>query len=323
MGVVYDINSFNRISYAAASAKSYIRERKLGLMPSALTEFRQLNEHLLDGIPWNRIVSVAGGSSSGKSSILEQIKYNIVDSDPNVECLSFEFEMSGADQVLRYLCRTTGIGIKTLKSARGYVLTDDDQDLIDKELELLSKKNVYYLDISITSEQIERKILEFVAVNELELNKKKLLITLDYAGLTKTLGNEDKRVMLDNLFEMFVRVKKLLISQNIPVIIMPLLQQNRNAMTVERLKNPAFHYPDAADIAGSSTPFNSSDIVIFAMNPSKLRGIEEYGPNKKPIKDFRTGRPYIYFHILKNRDGDTALLEFIADFSRYRLYDAF
>ena len=326
MGLVFnprDRFSFSKISLATQQAKEYIKERKLGLMPSALTELRQLNEHLLDGIPWNRILSIAGGSSSGKSSILEQIKYNIIDSDSTVECLSFEFEMSGADQVLRYLARTTGVGIKTLKSARGYVITEEEEALVEEELEKLSNKNVHYLDISVTHEEIERKILEFVAVNELDVLKKKLLITLDYAGLTKTMGHEDKRVMLDNLFEMFVRVKKLLIAQGVPVIIIPLLQQNRNAMTVERLKNENFHYPDAADIAGSSTPFNSSDIVVFAMNPSKLRGIEYYGPNKKPIKDFRTGRPFIYFHVLKNRDGDTAMLEFIADFARYRLYDAF
>lgn len=325
MGLVHKFDSptFAKINFATSQAKTYIRERKMGLMPSALTEFRQLNEHLLDGIPWNRIVSLAGGSSSGKSSILEQLKYNIIDNDSSVECLSFEFEMSGTDQVLRYLARTTAVGIKALKSARGYTITEEEEALVDESLEALSKKNVHYLDIAITSEEIERKILEFVAVNDLAAQKKKLLITLDYAGLTKTMGHEDKRIMLDNLYEMFVRIKKLLILQGIPVIIIPLLQQNRNAMSVERLRNDAFHYPDASDIAGSSTPFNSSDIVIFAMNPSKLRGIEHYGPNKKPIKDYKTGRPYVYFHILKNRDGDTALLEFIADFSRYRLYDAF
>ena len=313
---------FTPIAKASTEAYKYIIERRDGLMPSAKTSLRQLNEGLLDGIPWNRIVSIAGGSSSGKSSILEQIKYDIVDADDSVECLSFEFEMAGPDQVIRYICRHTHIGIKTLKSASGYRMTEEDEKKVEEALKELSAKNVFYVDTSMTVSEIKKAIFDFIVEREILTLNKKLLITLDYAGLTKTSGYEDKRIMLDNLFEMFVEVKKTLIRDGIPVIIMPLLQQNRNVMTVERLKNPQFHYPDPSDIAGSSTPFNSSDIVLFAMNPSKLKGIEAYGPNKKPIKD-RENKPYIYMHSLKNRDGDVGVWDFRADFSKYSLYDVY
>lgn len=250
------------------------------------------------------------------------MKHNIVDSDPTVECLSLEFEMAASDQVMRYLCRETGIGMKTLKSVRGYEMTVDDDEAVKTALHKLSEKPIYSIEVSQTVERIKASILTFIVTQDLVNLGKKLLITLDYSGLTKASGNEDKRRILDDLFEMFIEIKALCVEEGVPVIILPLLQSNRGMMSSDRIKNDSLHYPQADDISGSSTPFNSSDICIFAVNPSKIRGIEAYGPQKKPIRHFITGNPYIYFHVLKNREGDTSVLDMCADFSKYRIYDA-
>jgi len=314
--------NYSHISLATKQAEEYMHKRRMGLLPSAKTSYVQLNNQLLEGIPWNRIVSLVGGSSAGKSSILEQMKHDIVDGDPTVDCLSLELEMAASDQVMRYLCRETSIGMKTLKSVRGYERTTEDDKAIKEALHKLNGKSIYSIETSKTVEATKSAILNFIVSQELVEKGKKLLITLDYSGLVKASGNEDKRRVLDDLFEMFIEVKAICVAENIPILIIALLQSNRGMMSSDRIKNDSLHYPQADDISGSSTPFNSSDICIFAVNPSKIRGIDAYGPNRKPIRHFITGLPYIYFHILKNREGDTAILDMIADFSKYKIYDA-
>jgi len=313
---------FRHISAATLQATEYIQARKDCKLPSARTGFTKLDDHLLDGIPWGNIVSICGGSSAGKSSILEQIKYNIIDNDPDVMALSYEMEMSSTTQVMRALCRNTGIGIKTLKSARGYVITEEEDKLVKEELERISKKNVFTIDQSITVSQMEKSIYDFIIEYDIQETKKKILITIDYAGLIEQSAGEDDRIALNNLYKMFIRVKNNLSLQNIPIIIIPLLQTNRNAFTPERAKNPAMHYPSPADIAGSSFPFNSSDIVIFSSNPSKISGIgDTYGQYNLPVKHYLSGNPYVYLHLLKNREGSNPVIEMMTDFSRFRLLD--
>jgi replicative DNA helicase len=314
--------TFRHISAATTQATEYIKARKEGELPSARTGYTKLDDALLDGIPWGNIVSICGSSSAGKSSILEQIKYNILDSDPDAIALSFEMEMSSTSQVMRAICRNTGIGIKALKSARGYAISEEEEELVQKELISISKKNVFTIDHSVTVSQAEKLIYDFIIENDIQELKKKLLITADYAGLFDQATGEDDRIMLNNLYKMLIRVKNNLALQNIPIIILPLLQSNRNAFSPERMKNPAMQYPTQADISGSSFPFNSSDIVIFSSNPSKLNGIgDSYGPYNMPVKHFLTGAPYVYLHVLKSREGLCPTIDMLSDFARFRLLD--
>ena len=55
-------------------AKVFIKKRMKGEAPSLKTSFKKLNDALFEGLEWNRIITIAGLSASGKSLMLSQIK---------------------------------------------------------------------------------------------------------------------------------------------------------------------------------------------------------------------------------------------------------
>jgi hypothetical protein len=107
------------------------------------------------------------------------------------------------------------------------------------------------------------------------------------------------------------------------ILFIPLSQTNREVFNAERIKNKAAHYPVPSDIFQSSNIFNNSDFVIMSIVPSKIRGITEYGPYNLPISQHLTGLPYLYTHIMKNREGSNDMLTFVADFKHFTLKETY
>lgn len=313
---------YTSMSYDANVAYEYIKKRKAGEIPSALTSFSKLNDAILEGIPWQNIFTLVGTSSSGKSTILEQIKYDILMNDPSVKVLSFEFDMLVRSQIIRQLAKKTGLSTRQIKYVKGYPMTLEEELILKEQLDNIAKLPIWNVDQSITVDSMRKDILYFIAEQQLIETKGKLLVTIDYVTLTKDVKGEDKKRVVDELYEMLVSLKKDFERIGLNVLFVCLSQTNRDIFSSERVKNPSMHYPTEADIFQSSTIFNNSDIVMFSVNPSRIRGIEYYGSYKKPVRQNSTGYPYLYWHILKNREDDCQLLEMVADFKRYRIYDA-
>jgi RecA/RadA recombinase len=329
------VGAYKHISVDIRKTKEYMTARKDGLLPSAETPYRGLNDALLDGIPWWTLMTIVGTPSSGKSTIMEQIKYFIMEQDPLVECLSFEFDMIVRMQILRHLSKKTGIGLKSLQSARGYVMTEEEAALVEEAIKTLGDKPVFNIDKAQSVAQIKTEICQFVIDRELdelwdnegnltdEGRKKKLIVTIDYITLTKGKNDEDAKRIVDNLYQQLVDMKKDFEDMGLSIIFLCLSQTNRDIFSSARVSNKALHYPTEADIFGSSAIFSNSDIVLFSMNPSRVRGIKEYGDLNYPVYDLRTGLPMIYFHLLKNRFGECPVLHMIADFKNSTIRDAY
>ncbi len=300
----------------------YIQKRKNHELPSALTSFTQLNDTILEGIPWQNIFTIVGTSSSGKSTILESIKYDIIKNDPTVKCLSFEFDMLVRAQILRQVSKKTGLTAKQLKYVKGFEMTPEEEELMVQALHEIAAMPIWNVDKSISVESIKNDILYFVADQELIENNNKLLVTIDYVTLTKDVRGEDKKRVVDELYDTLVTLKKDFEHMGLNVLFICLSQTNRDIFSSERVKNPSLHYPTESDIFQSSTIFNNSDIVMFSINPSRIRGIEYYGQYKDPIKHMATGYPYLYWHFLKNRENECKHFKMVADFKHYRIYDA-
>ena len=320
--------SFKHISHDIEKTKQYMKMRKEGLLPSAETPFRALNDALLDGIPWWSLMTIVGTPSSGKSTIMEQIKYYIMEHDSSVECLSFEFDMIVRMQILRHISKKTGIGLKSLQYARNYVLTEEEEALVNDAIKELQERSVFNIDKAKTVEQIKFEICSFTVDRDFEElledgRKKKLVVTIDYITLTKGKSEEDAKRIVDALYQQSVDMKKDFEDTDISVLFIFLSQTNRDIFSSTRVSNKSLHYPTEADIFGSSAIFSNSDIVLFSMNPSRIRGIKEYGDNNYPVYDLRTGLPMIYFHLLKNRFGECPVLHMIADFKNSTIRDAF
>lgn len=60
------------IDEVVVETKQYIEDRMSGKEKSLKTGSHKLNSHLMNGFDWGRIITVAGLSGSGKSTIVGQ-----------------------------------------------------------------------------------------------------------------------------------------------------------------------------------------------------------------------------------------------------------
>jgi replicative DNA helicase len=62
--------------------------------------------------------------------------------------------------------------------------------------------------------------------------------------------------------------------------IIQLSQMNRNIEAMDRLQNPALHFPQRSDVSSSDAIFQASDYVICIHRPETLGLRTFYGVNK-------------------------------------------
>jgi replicative DNA helicase len=255
----------------------------------------------MGGIEPNVLITFAGISGAGKSSLVNSLETDIIDLNPDedIVVLSLNFEMLSSKQVGRKLSYKLTKTTAELYSAdpNGGTITDKDYNKIVKESEQIRKYPIYYVDCPGTVEEIRETIMQF---SELPHVKDKwLVIILDHALLTKGRSGESERQILTDLQRLFMEIKKY--GKN---TIIQLSQMNREIESVERINNPNLHYPTRRDIFGSESLYQSSDYVIVIHRP-EIIGIKSYGVSNLPVKD------KIYLHVLKNREGEPKILSFI------------
>lgn len=302
------------ISEVSKEAREYIVERAEGREKSLKVASKKLNSCFMDGFDWNRIVTVAGMSGSGKSTVLKQWLREIITLNPNnFEILSFQFEMMGIDEVARDLSFLTKRNIKDLYSANSPVSGMSD---IDKSLKEISNYPISIVDSHGTVEEIRNTILQFIETKKLVENKKSIIITIDHTLLVK--GKDDKEV-IDALMLMLVDLKKYIASLKIKSLFFVISQLNRAIENPERSQNPKLHYPNKSDLFGASSVYFGSDYVIIIHKPCLVDGIGRYyGPAKK---GYESGLPVynptdpdqamIYLHVIKERFGQTKIVPFV------------
>lgn len=249
----------------------------------------------MGGIEAGTLLTLAGISGSGKSSIVNTLETDLIDNNPtqNLVVLSFNFEMSEAKTVGRK------ISYKTRKTATELYSGSDEHTLTEKDIseikavsERIKGYPVYYCPEPGTVTQIYSKIIQF----QNYFKNKWIIIILDHALLVRqSTGGE--RATLDELQRILIERKKIGRTSIIQVA-----QMNRNIESPERISNRMHHYPQRNDIFGSDSLYFASDYVIISHCPQIL-GITEYGPSRLPADK-------IYLHILKNRDGEPRILQF-------------
>lgn len=67
-----NVLAFKSMPEVVEEARIYIEDRKAGKQKSLRVGSRKVNETFMDGFDWNRIVTVAGLSGAGKSTIVRQ-----------------------------------------------------------------------------------------------------------------------------------------------------------------------------------------------------------------------------------------------------------
>ena len=289
--------SYKTIAQAADESVAYIRARKDHTIVPLKTRWRKFNKVCCGGIEPNMIITIAGISGSGKSSIVNAIETDLIECNPtqDVVVLDFSFEMVSFRSVTRKLSYRLKRTTSELYSAYDSI-DESTMQMVEEEANKLKKYQVYYVDTPCTVEAIEKTIDYFH--NNIAKGKW-LIVILDHALLVE--GDSERGTIVD-LQKMFIRKKKL---SNTSII--QLSQMNRNIEQPERINNPALHFPLRSDLAASDALFHASDYVI-AINRPELLNLQSYGIRHLPVRN------KVYLHFLKVRDaGEPCILEFEND----------
>lgn len=315
------------ISQAVEETKEYIDKRRRGLITSLRTGIEKLDNSTLNGFEWGRIVTLAGASGSGKSLIVELFKRGFIEhNDQKFKILSFEFEMLARDQILRQLSGKVNKSTKYLQTTE---MDDDEFSALSSYMDDMKDYPIYYADDTGTVIQIVKTIEAFIEEFKMIENREGLVVTLDHIILTLGRQGEDDKQVVDFLYKSCIRLKKYYASKGFNIMFILLSQLNREHKKSERILNPELHYPTEADLFGSSIPFMSSDYVLISHKPSRIPGMAEwYGP-PLPNLGFPYGLPVknpenpsqsmIYWHLIKNRGDDEALLIMLDNFKNSKI----
>lgn len=286
---------FRSISEVADESLEYIRKRKDKTIVPLKTRWNKFNKVCCGGIEPNMIVTIAGGSGSGKSAFANTLETDLIDLNPDQEIviLSFSYEMLSYRQVGRKLSNKLRKTIAELYSS-DQSLSNTEFNKIEEVADKIKKYPIYYIDTPSTVENMEKTIDYF---HENIAKGKWLIVILDHALLVEGQGESERGTIVD-LQKMFIRKKKL---SNTSII--QISQMNRNIEQPDRINNPSMHYPMRSDLAASDAIFQASDYVTALSRP-ELLNITAYGIDRLPVKD------KVYLHFLKVRDGEPFILEF-------------
>ena len=286
---------FKSISEVADESLEYIRKRKDKTIVPLKTRWNKFNKVCCGGIEPNMIITIAGGSGSGKSAFANTLETDLIDLNPDQEIviLSFSYEMLSYRQVGRKLSNKLRKTTAELYSS-DQSLSNTEFNKIEEVADKIKKYPIYYIDTPSTVENMEKTIDYF---HENIAKGKWLIVILDHALLVEGQGESERGSIVD-LQKMFIRKNKL---SNTNII--QISQMNRNIEQPDRINNPSMHYPMRSDLAASDAIFQASDYVTALSRP-ELLNITAYGIDRLPVKD------KVYLHFLKVRDGEPFILEF-------------
>lgn len=173
--------SIKSMATVAAEAKTYINRRKTGEEKSLRVGAKKVNSAIMGGFDWGRIITIAGLSGSGKSTIARQWVKEMIELNPeeSFEVLSFQFEMLGVDEIARDIASKSDMSVKEIYSA-DKPITVKQEDNISKILEELAKYPISIVDHIGTVRNVLDTILYFVSTNNLAERKRGLVVTIDH-----------------------------------------------------------------------------------------------------------------------------------------------
>lgn len=308
----------HHISKGVERTKKYIEERKAGVVNPLKTFSNKLNNILEGGVEWQRILTIAGLSGSGKSIALEQLKRSFLENHKDIAILSFEFEMMIEDQILRRVSADANVGAKD--PIKGKI---DATNLMDG----YASENLFFVDKIGSVAEIAATVRNFITFLPPEIG---LLVTVDHSVLTKGKQGESEKVIVDDLMHTLVELKKEFGETGRRCTFVVLSQLNRDIEDSNRVLNPFLHYPTKNDIFCSSAVYYSSDYVIITHKPKDINGIHQYyGPPLVPrfpqglpvICPTQENKAMIYWHLIKDRFGERAILPFVEDFKHSKVIE--
>jgi len=322
MGLVKFVPKFKKRSEARKEAIKAIRQGKSKVRTTLITRYPYLNIAMGKGFSFAKIVLIAGPSGHGKSKLLNDLlkdfndpifnnKLGISNSNPipyTIITIHFCFEMLPSDEILREesseleLSYSHLLGLEYNVDKQNYNEVDDIVlQTLESKFEVDDNPNYYYFEDPCTVPQLyscfesvvtdykNRMGLDDRFVDDSGITQRpKFVIALDHSLLLDAVGKEDVLSMMTSLAKLSIRFKKM------GALVIIVGQFNGNIESLERLRNPALHYPMKTDIYAQAQIYNACDTVITTLIP-ELIGITSYTSKRYVIWDI------LNVSLIKNR----------------------
>jgi replicative DNA helicase len=274
---------------AIRQANEKIKKAMLEEHPGLLSRWPKLNDAVGGCFRFGEITAINGASGSGKSFILNMLREDFSNMELNhyphkFKILSFSFEMSAADEMIRTFSSRLKTSYSTLLSSKQKI-TQEYYEQIVQTSESVNNDIIYYVETSGHREQIKQTVENFHNCYP----KHELIITFDHSLLAEYLDEQNEVDLINRISRLALYLKK---TYGAMVIILG--QLNTEIEKSERILNADLHYPRKLDIHSGKSIYMACDTVIAIHRPEKL-GIKIYGPDRFPTKDL------VAWHFLKSR----------------------
>lgn len=293
----------------------YVRKRASGEIVPLKTSYELLNRALGGGIELNTMMTISGLSGGGKSSlskrIVNGINQNLLNIGRKCLSLSFNFEMLAHKTIGREIANLNQMSLKELYSSEHPLAASKIDYLINTHYKTLMQYPIMYVEEPIDHVEIGNTIYYYWK----ELCKDDntvLIVEVDHAVITRGKQGDNQKDKIDNLMETLNRVKKKISNEGGEVFFIILSQMNRDIKKSDRISDPAQHYPITSDLFASSSIEFFSDYILVTHMPYKLH-LPKYTDQGFPIrlyndKKLEGCKEFIYWHLLKNRDGEPDMM---------------
>jgi len=301
----------------------YIKDRKDGNY-TLIKTFSDRLDKVLGYIEPNTTITISARSGGGKSTLSKRLINSIIENytlqGKAIQGLSFNFEMLAHKTIGRHLSNITNLDLKTLYSTET-PMSDGLYYKVKNEADKLVNLPMIYVEEPATYKDIGKTIMYYWRT----LAKDKLFVVeIDHAMITKGMEGDSQRERIDGLMEELNMCKKMISAQGGNAVFIVLSQMNREIIKPERIINPSLQYPNTSDLFASSSIEFFSDYIIIAHSPARLN-LSSYTDQKLPVHlQEPTGAltDFIYFHILKNRDGTPdGVIPFLSRLHRFDFED--
>ena len=282
----------------------YIRKRASGELITLSTCYNRLN-NAVGGFEPNTILTLSGLSGGGKSTLSKRVVNSMI-KDLQSKCkdclsLSFNFEMLAQKTIGREVSYLSKMPLKKLYSSESPLASAMMERMFKQYHKNLMDYPIIYVEEPQNYNTIGNTIYYFWK-SLCRDSGSYMIVEIDHAVITKGLTGDTQKTKVDNLMEILNAIKKKIAFEGGNVFYIVLSQMNRDIKHKDRIMVPEMHYPLTSDLFAASSIEFFSDYIMITHMPSKLN-LKYYTDNKFPIWLGNKEKEFIYWHLLKNRDG--------------------
>jgi replicative DNA helicase len=204
---------------------------------------------LTQGLNRGDLIVLGGRPAMGKTSISLNIALNISERNSFPVCI-FSLEMSKEQITYRLMSMDSGIESGRLRTGR---LQQDEWPVLAKSIENIGRRKIYINDKSTISIKEIQDIC--LTIKKQAKNKKLGLVVIDFVQLMELEQNSSDLSRDDELTKIAIKLKKLAVELNVPVIVTSQLER-----VIERRINKR---PMLSDIRDTSALEGFADIITM------------------------------------------------------------